>query len=252
MLTALALVLAFSAGCASRQPHSVSPHIPIITPAERPGLGTGWGETRASWVEPATFARAHATRPDSKGLLFYNDREGINAMLDYLGGEPRAATGLRPAGDVSFGLRGGDGHWLESYELKGKRLTVGERAGRYEVVVKNDSPKPVEVLVTVDGLDTLDGDPARFDKRGFVVDPAGELVVDGFRFSDGEVGAFRFSGVSDTVGQRRHGKTDNVGVVGVMVFREGRAQPPTKDQPVRPAAAGAPPTNRTFAKPPAA
>ena len=246
----LLLTLLACAACATRRETRVPATRPITVPAERPGLGTSWGETRQSPVEPIAFGRASATRPSSKGLLYYNDREGIDAMLDYLGRDPRKVTGLRPAGDVSFALRGSDGQWLDSYELKGKRFSVGERGSRYEIVLKNDSPKPVEVLVSVDGLDTLDGEPARFDKRGYVLDANEELALEGFRQNDSEVAAFRFGGMGSTYAQRRHGTTENCGVVGIAIFREGRAQPPTKEQPRRhPKPLTIPATNE-YAKPP--
>lgn len=244
--------LALLGGCATRPSPRVGPHIPVITPPERPGLGTSWGETRASWVEPATFARSSATRPNAKGQLYYNDKEGIDAMLDYVGGEPRKATGPQPAGDVTFGLRGSDGEWLDTWELKGKRFSVGSRGQRYEVVLKNESKKPVEVLVSVDGLDALDGQAARFEKRGYVLDPSEELAVDGFRQSDGEVAAFRFSNMGGTYAQRRHGDTVNCGVVGIAVFREGRNELPTPQQPRRHAKPGASPGSREYAPPPPA
>src|SRR6476469_4387877 len=98
---ALAALLAFT-GCASRperaRPAATAPGaqaLRVLEPAERPGLGTGWGEQRESWVEPAYFARAWEDRPSGTDKLYYNDREGVEAMTDYLGGEPRSVSGLQ-------------------------------------------------------------------------------------------------------------------------------------------------------------
>src|SRR5829696_9553467 len=103
---ALAFIAAGLLGaCASRQqtgtralPSSTDAQvIRAVGRAERPGLGTAWGEPRESWVAPAYFARAWDNRPSSVAKLFYNDREGVDAMLDHLGGEPRSVPGLQRA-----------------------------------------------------------------------------------------------------------------------------------------------------------
>jgi hypothetical protein len=196
--------------------------MPVLEPTERPGLGTGWGEQRESWVEPAYFARAWENRPSGVDKLYYNDREGVNAMTAYLGGEPRSVSGLqRSAGGLlRLGLRDGAGRWFDTLELKNARFAIGERGSRYEVVVQNETRKRVEVVVSVDGLDTLDGERASFKKRGYVLGPRETLNLDGFRTSDGSVAAFRFTNVGDTYAQRRFADARNVGVIGVAVFAE--------------------------------
>ncbi len=254
VLGAVALV----SGCASKRSQGApgAPREQAMRPVavEKPGIGTSWGEQRVSWVEPTSFARANGNRPAAKSTVFYNDRDGINAMLDYLGGEPKKATGMHAAGDVRFGLRDGEGGWLESWELDRKLFAAGERGRRYEVVLKNDSPRPVEVLVSVDGLDALDGERAKFDKRGYVIDGGEEMAVEGFRMTDGTVAAFRFGSMGDTYAQRRHQSTRDCGVVGIAVFREGKtgSRPDTEPRPRRRAKAGGPPSSREYAKPPEA
>lgn len=248
----LFLAAALFSGCATRKT-TTAPAAPLerVTAGERPGLGTSWGPQRVSWVEPTAFSRANENRPDGRSAVYYNDRDGIDAMLDYLGGEPREAGGLRPAGGISYGLRDGEGRWLKAWELKGRRFVVGQLGQRYEVVLKNDSKKRVEVLVSVDGLDALDGKTAVFQKRGYVLEPHEELAVEGFRITDGTVAAFVFGRMNDTYSQRQHATTQNCGVVGVAVFREGRGQP-VKDQPLprRRSKPGENPSSRDYAKPP--
>ena len=228
---AVALVAAgLLAACASRHETGTraSPTptdaqtVRVLGRAERPGLGTAWGEPRESWVVPAHFARAWENRPSTVAKLFYNDREGVDAMVDHLGGEPRSIPGLQRAagGLVRLGLRDGSGRWFETLELRNQRFAIGERGSRYEVVVKNESRKRLEVVLSVDGLDTFDGEAASFKKRGYVLGPRETLTVDGFRATDGSVAAFRFTNVGDTYAQRRHEQTGNVGVIGLAVFAE--------------------------------
>jgi hypothetical protein len=143
-------------------------------------------------------------------------------MTDYLGGEPQSIPGLQrvAGGLVKVGLRNGAGQWYETLELKNQRFVVGERGSRYEVVLKNDSRKRLEVVLSVDGLDVFDGESASVKKRGYVVEPRETLCVEGFRMNEGAVAAFRFSSVGDSYAQRRQQQTGNVGVIGLAVFAE--------------------------------
>src|SRR5206468_7132945 len=102
----------------------------------------------------------------------------------------------------------------------------GEPGERYEVVLKNDGRRAIEVLVSVDGLDVVDGKPLSFKKRGYVLAPFETLAVDGFRTSNASVAAFRFGSMFDSYGHRRHGNTVNAGVIGVAVFEEQRRKTP--------------------------
>lgn len=194
---------------------------------ERPGLGTSWGEQRESWVEPAPFARASAEHPAGQAKIYYNDRDGANAMLAFLGGTARPCEGLHPsgAGRLRLGLRTGNGTWVECRESHGRRIATGEHRARYEVMLKNDARHAVEVVVSVDGLDAIDGRPASFRKRGYVLAPFETLSVEGFRTSPASVAAFHFGSTSESYGQRRHGNTANAGIIGVAVFEEKRRHP---------------------------
>jgi hypothetical protein len=233
---AILLAAAVLSGCATRtQERAGAPKRGAFTPAqERPGLGTSWGEQRDSWVEPAPFARSSAARPSAQARIYYNDREGADAMLAFLGGEAKRCEGLHhTAGSlVRLGLRNGNGEWLDCRESRGRHIADGPHRSRYEVVLKNDARRTVEVLVSVDGLDAMDGKPASFQKRGYVLAPFETLAVEGFRTSASTVAAFRLGSMFDSYGHRRHGNTVNAGVVGVAVFEEKRRAPaPEKMDP---------------------
>ena len=228
--TALLFATAILTGCATKQqPPSDARNAKPTLAQERPGLGTSWGEQRESWVEPAPFARASATRPSAQARIYYNDREGANAMLAFLSGEAKRCDGLQPIaeGSLRLGLRHGNGEWLECHESRGRRIAGGERGSRYEIVLKNDARRALEAVVSVDGLDTMDGKAASLTKRGYVLAPFETLAIEGFRTSASTVAAFRLGGMFDSYGQHRHGHTANAGVVGIAVFEEKRrAAPP--------------------------
>jgi hypothetical protein len=257
---ALLLFAALAAGCATspgKRTDAARTRGP--TPAlERPGLGTSWGEQRESWVEPAPFARASAERPTAQARIFYNDREGADAMLAFLGGEPKRCEGLHHSAGalLRVGLRDGNGQWLECRESRARHIVTAEHGSRYEVILKNDARRAVEVVVSVDGLDAMDGKPASLKKRGYILAPFETLAVPGFRTSASSVAAFRFGGMFDSFGHRRHGTTTNAGVVGVVVFDEKR-RPGTdtgdpNDHAWRATAARPPGSTHDFSAPPGA
>lgn len=223
---ALLLAATILTGCATqtKRPPSDARRAEATPAQERPGLGTSWGEQRESWMEPAPFFRAAAMHPASQTRIYYNDREGATAMLAFLGGEPKRCDGLQPVpgGLLRLGLRNGAGEWLECHESRGRRIAGCERGARYEIVLKNDARRPLEAVVSVDGLDVMDGKSGSLKKRGYILAPFETLAIEGFRTSASTVAAFRLGGMFDSYGHRRHGDTANAGVVGVAVFEEKR------------------------------
>jgi hypothetical protein len=96
----------------------------------------------------------------------------------------------------------------------------GRQDERFAVVVRNLAPVRREIVVSVDGLDVLDGEPASLRKRGYVLKPGEEFAVEGFRTSESAVASFRFGSVGESYSQLRHGTDRNVGVIGIAVFEE--------------------------------
>lgn len=255
IITSLLGAALFLTGCSTQPAASRAPFTPVETKGERPGIGTTWGEQRESWVEKASFVRGWSDRPGGTGMLYYNDAEGVDAMLDYLGGEPKPRTGLYPTANelVSIGLRDKDGQWFAGHELKGKRFVSGITGERYEIVVKNESEKRVEIILSVDGLDVLDGKAANYKKRGYIVEADSQLEVEGFRTSDASVAAFRFGTVPESYANLKKRGTANVGVIGVAVFQEKPGITAKGDQQAYRKVNQPPaPTKRTYASPPEA
>jgi hypothetical protein len=193
---------------------------------ERPGLGTRWGETRESRVVASDFRRATPRQPIATAAVHYNDEEGIRAMAGAV--QPRRERPLLagPIDEVvSVELRDQSGALLPGLKVGDFWFVVGEAGRRYSIVVRNASDRRVEVVLSVDGLDVIDGRPASYRKRGYVIPPRGRISVDGFRQSTREVAAFRFGSVSESYANRKHGDTRNVGVIGIAVFHEYGTDP---------------------------
>ena len=187
---------------------------PVI---ERPGLGTTFGERVTSPLSYVPFQRASA-QPWAEVALHYNDAAGVRAHAEYIGdAQPLELS----AGDgaLAVALVDDAGRVLPGFAAGDRTLVIGEDGARYKIVVRNATTARFEVVASVDGLDVIDGKPADPSRRGYIVDPRDELVIDGFRTSDRDVAAFRFGRVADSYAARTGGDRD-VGVIGFAIFAE--------------------------------
>jgi hypothetical protein len=187
-------------------------------PAEaRPGLATHWGEQRYSPTREVNFERASADRPDALTQLFYNDRSGAVA----LGGHTTWGQGEVAffGGQVSARVVDGYGGVLPALHAAERVTVMGEAGERYALELYNKSSMRFEVVVSVDGLDVLDGEDGDLDKRGYLLGAYQSLSIDGFRDSQNSVAAFRFGDVGRSYAASK-GKDRNVGVIGIALFRE--------------------------------
>ena len=115
-----------------------------------------------------------------------------------------------------------DGESLPTYAYNGRFYVQGDVGGRYVIRVTNPTPYRVEAVVSVDGLDAIDGENGDLHKRGYIVPPWGEVRVEGFRTSLEDVATFRFSSVDGSYAGQK-GKARNVGVIAVALFEEEHA-----------------------------
>ncbi len=120
-----------------------------------------------------------------------------------------------------------DGAPAPRFAHAGERYVLGQAGDRYTLRVRNFTGRRVVAVVSIDGRDVLDGKTADVRGRGGYVIPAyGHADVDGWRLSQHEAAAFRFSSVSDSYAART-GSARNVGVIGVAIFPE-RWVPPAR------------------------
>ncbi|MFN2541066.1 MAG: hypothetical protein ABR514_02710 [Chthoniobacterales bacterium] len=200
-------------------------------PTDRPGLGTKWGERRESRVGVAYFERARPSHPLATAAIYYNDAEGIRAMVGAVAG--RRSWPVLPARTqslISVGLKDESGRFLPGLIVGDRWFVVGEEGRRYSIVVRNNTDFRFEVVLTVDGLDVIDGRKASVRKPGYIVNPRVQLKVDGFRQSTEAVAAFRFSPVRESYAAEKYHETKNVGVIGVAVFNERGTYPWTNEE----------------------
>src|SRR5262249_9470354 len=115
------------------------------------------------------------------------------------------------------------GQPLPTYRANGQTYIVGEPGRRYSIRIENQSPWRFESVVSVDGLDVIDGHEASFEKRGYILHPGATGPIGGFRPSQSSVAAFRFGSVATSYANLTTGSARNVGVVGVALFAEAGA-----------------------------
>lgn len=186
---------------------------------ERPGLGTVWGENVHSTVTTRPFVRK-SSRPFATAAMYYNDAEGVSAHAAYRGGARALPVyAYTPHQEITISLTDQYGRVLHGLQAGGRTLVTGTAGQRYNIVIQNRTNGRFEIVASVDGLDVIDGRPADVNKRGYILEPYGRLVIDGFRRSDNYVAAFRFGSVRNSYAART-GRGRNVGVVGVALFDE--------------------------------
>ncbi len=218
--------LFFLSGCASDSSPAVasaSPRGDAAAAASRPGLATGFGERRDSRVRRVDFVRESLSRPYLLATLHYNDREGVAAAGAQPGGGP-----LRPKNLVSIDLRDAQNRPFRIYQrgiYSREPYVIGRKGERYSIALRNDSDARLEFVVSVDGLDVLDGKPAAVTKGGYLLEPGQSMRVEGWRTSLNSVAAFRFGGVADSYAEKKFGDARNVGVIGVAIFEERGSDP---------------------------
>ena len=202
-------------------------------PPDRPGLGTKWGETRESRITTTGFERADWNRPVASATIYYNNADGIRTMAGAASLQRMWPILPSPVNSlVQVGLRDQSGRFLPGLVVGARWFVVGEEGRRYSIEVRNRSDLRLETVLSVDGLDVLDGRSASLRKRGYILSPRGRLVVEGFRQSTEAVAAFRFGPVRESYAQQKYGDTRNVGVIGVAIFNE-RGTSPWTDQEVQ-------------------
>ncbi len=111
-------------------------------------------------------------------------------------------------------------HDFPTFASGGRTYVMGTVGARYSVMIANPTGRRVEAVVSIDGLDAMDGQPANYvEKRGYILPAYGDATIDGFRTSLSDVATFRFSSVAESYAGRL-GQARDVGVVGVAFFPE--------------------------------
>lgn len=118
-----------------------------------------------------------------------------------------------------------EGRPLQVYWHQGRAYVVGKPGNEYQLALRNRAGEDVLAVVSVDGVNVVSGETADPSQSGYVLEPARALEVRGWRKSLSEIAAFYFTALPDSYAART-GRPQNVGVVGVALFRRKAAPPP--------------------------
>ena len=127
------------------------------------------------------------------------------------------------------------GQTLETWRHQGRLYVVGVPGNRYAVNIRNRTGKRVLTVLSVDGINAITGESAATSQRGYVLSARQATEVVGWRKSQNEVAAFYFTKLSDSYAARTD-RPENVGVIGVAVFREYEPPPPVQVDDASPTA----------------
>ena len=118
-----------------------------------------------------------------------------------------------------------DGKRLQVYWHEGRAYVAGKPGNEYRVSLRNRMSEDVLAVTSVDGVNVITGQTANPSQSGYVLAPRGTLEIQGWRKSLSQTAAFYFTALPDSYAART-GRPDDVGVIGVALFRQKRqAQP---------------------------
>jgi hypothetical protein len=126
-----------------------------------------------------------------------------------------------------------NGERLQVWRDHGRPVVAGRPGARYAVRLVNDSGERVLAVVAIDGVNVVSGETASVGQRGYVLEPWQRTEITGWRKSDDEVAAFEFTSLAHSYAART-GRPQDVGVIGVAVFREAPMMEVTNPVPIAP------------------
>ena len=118
---------------------------------------------------------------------------------------------------------------LQVYWHEGKAWVIGKPGNEYQITVQNRS-EDVMAVMSVDGINIVSGESARPDQTGYVLAARRSFDIAGWRKSTAQTAAFYFTQLPESYAART-GRPDDVGVIGVALFRRKAYEPPVSVAP---------------------
>ncbi len=131
--------------------------------------------------------------------------------------------------DVSIHDRTDNRH-LQVYWHEGKAWVAGKPGNEYQIRIRNRAADQVMAVMSVDGVNIVSGETARPDQTGYVLAANRTFDIAGWRKNTAQTAAFYFTQLPDSYAART-GRPDDVGVIGVALFRRKPADPPASIAP---------------------
>jgi len=118
-----------------------------------------------------------------------------------------------------------EGKRLPIYWHGGRAYVAGKPGNEYRVSLRNRAGEDLLAVLSVDGVNAVSGETADPGQSGYVLSPGAALEVQGWRKSLSHTAAFYFTSLGDSYAART-GRPDNVGVIGVALFRRKQEPQP--------------------------
>lgn len=118
-----------------------------------------------------------------------------------------------------------EGRTLPVYWHEGRAWVVGRPGNEYQLTIRSRQGEDVLAVLSVDWVNVITGETASPQQSGYVVSPGRALDVRGWRKNLDRTAAFYFTSLADSYAART-GRADNVGAIGVALFRRRLPEPP--------------------------
>lgn len=217
--------LMITAGCGNR-PYVESQGYQAAAKPQPPAkkLGTKWGEDVNSAVTTVNATRLTNTPFDTATIYYRGERVPNNVQtMNYIALSP-----------VEIKVTDERGRKMPIYRNhQGQFILPAQEGQRYQLTIKNtDRNRIYEVVTTVDGIDVLNGRAGSYQHSGYLIRPRSEVTIEGFRKSQNQVAAFRFTAPENAyVNQNVQGDERNIGVIGFALFEVREELPDCEANP---------------------
>jgi hypothetical protein len=134
---------------------------------------------------------------------------------------PAAAVG--GLADLSIYDRS-EGRTLPVYWHGGRAYVAGRPGNEYQLNLRSRQGEEVLAVLSVDGVNVITGQTASVQQSGYVLAPGRALELRGWRKDLSRTAAFYFTSLGDSYAART-GRPDNVGAIGVALFRKKHQEP---------------------------
>jgi len=104
----------------------------------------------------------------------------------------------------------------------------GQSGHSYALRIENETDQRLLVVLTVDGVNVVSGETGAFGQHGYILYPHQSNIIPGWLKNAQQVATFRFTPLPNSYAART-GRPDNVGVIGMAVFKEKVSPPPDNE-----------------------
>lgn len=111
------------------------------------------------------------------------------------------------------------GRSLPVYRYRNDWYVAGEPGRNYSIRLRSEVGRPLVAVASVDGVNVISGQNAGYDQIGYALTPHDGLRIDGWRKSYSQVARFKFTRGGQAYATRT-GRPDNLGVIGIALFRD--------------------------------